>query len=337
MVGLKLATQTGAANQPINIAVRWNQFPPDTFLTTTIPDVRPDITLRELLLDHLFPPGLDERQAVAQGLNRRRNPDLPACYRALLNVADQWRAGLCNVLIRNRHNMTVHPNSRVLIQDFQPPSNPLPGQSRDPGVTFSLQADHRPVEWAVDQGYAPDRAAAWGWLQAMAIIYLVDRHGATLPRPGDLSDDDMLKPVIVRLAHKRCVVWDQDGRAQLGPTGRELVTSLLAETERLIAEFDIYQDVLWRPDTQTTEFGTGRGGDLRVAVMVAHELDPLRAVFLLRLYDGSLDTRAATWREAADPAVLEWLLAPVVDRQLPEPDPRILADIINDGLDALAQ
>ena len=46
------------------------------------------------------------------------------------------------------------------------------------------------------------------------------------------------------------------------------------------------------------EFDTGRGQDLRVQVYEFEGLDPVRVIFLLRLYDGSFDEYLATWRES---------------------------------------
>ena len=46
-----------------------------------------------------------------------------------------------------------------------------------------------------------------------------------------------------------------------------------------------------------------------------HQLDPIRTVFLLLLYDGTLDTVVGDWRTTiAKESFFEGLLQPVVDR-----------------------
>ena len=84
------------------------------------------------------------------------------------------------------------------------------------------------------------------------------------------------------------------------PAGREMIRALLAETESLIDSFDLFKDARWNEDTQEAEFDSGRGADLRVEAIIAEGLDPVRAVFLLRLYDGTLDPYADQWQRLVD-------------------------------------
>ena len=92
---------------------------------------------------------------------------------------------------------------------------------------------------------------------------------------------------------------------------------VLAETEAYIDQYDIFCDVLYDLETRSVRFGTGNGEDLRVQVYESEGIDPIRSVFLLRLYDASLDGHPAGWTEKiVSDDVFDWMLSPVLDRSL---------------------
>ena len=63
------------------------------------------------------------------------------------------------------------------------------------------------------------------------------------------------------------------------------------------------------------EFDTGHGEDLRVEVFIHQGLDPLRTVFLLRLYDGTLDKFVNEWQEwIGEGSFYDYVLEPIVNR-----------------------
>jgi hypothetical protein len=65
-------------------------------------------------------------------------------------------------------------------------------------------------------------------------------------------------------------------------------------------------------------------------VFIAEGLDPIRTVFLLRLYDGTLDIFSSTWRERIkDENFFDEILEPVVNRQ--NVDEALLDRIIGAG------
>ena len=89
---------------------------------------------------------------------------------------------------------------------------------------------------------------------------------------------------------------------------------MIGETESYIDQYDIFSDVLYDLETQSARFATGNGEDLRAQVYESEGIDPIRAVFLLRLYDGSLDGYPVDWSEKIMSGdILEELLAPVLD------------------------
>ena len=87
---------------------------------------------------------------------------------------------------------------------------------------------------------------------------------------------------------------------------------MIAEAESYVGTYDIFSDVLPGSSAGPHRFGTGRGIDLRVPVYEAEGIDPLRAVFLLRVYDSSLEEAAGDdWKRAAtDPGFYRDILVP---------------------------
>lgn len=198
---------------------------------------------------------------------------------------------------------------------------------------LTMVPGYRPLDWAVAQGYASDRRQLLDWLQSCALLYLVDKHGCAVPDPAELAPGDPVGRVVAGL-YRRGGLWRPAGRgaAEVAPAGRRLIGALLAETESLIDRFDLFKDARWDEEEGVADFDSGRGADLRVAAMLAEGVDPVRAVFLLRLYDGTLDAAADRWREVvSDPRYCDRLLEPVVNRVAPPPPEATLAAIMEDG------
>ena len=114
--------------------------------------------------------------------------------------------------------------------------------------------------------------------------------------------------------------WRRTSRAASGSQAQAEQHSrraVLAETEAYIDQYDIFCDVFYDLETRSVRFGTGNGEDLRVQVYESEGIDPIRAVFLLRLYDGSLDGHPAEWTEkVTSEDVFDWMLSPVLDRSM---------------------
>ena len=135
-------------------------------------------------------------------------------------------------------------------------------------------------------------------------------QGQGLIRPSEGSEDNSGEA-------------ETDGTTVLAitPEGRRFIAGLLDETESYIDDYDHYQDVRDDPDGDTVQFGTGRGVDLRVQAFLADELDPVRTVFLLRLYDGTLDARLRDWETVFETEeFFEAVLEPVVNRDSVSPE-----------------
>ena len=115
------------------------------------------------------------------------------------------------------------------------------------------------------------------------------------------------------------------------------MAQLIAEAESYVERYDLFSDVLPGAAPGSHRFGTGRGIDLRVPVYEAEGVDPLRAVFLLRIYDSSLEEAAgADWQRAAtDADFFRDILAPVTDHE--DIDGEVLDAAIDDGFAMMEQ
>ena len=330
-----------AARRPpsaLSVSVWTDGLPPDAALCVTLPAAAGRLTLRQLLLCRLFPSDAGGQAALTARLDRRANPDLPAIYALLLTPAEQWRSGLCRLALYTGRGWgrPAHPDDPVAAHRqppaLCPPALCQPAGRQPASLVLTIRPDYRPLDWAVAQGYAADRKQLLDWLQSCALLYFVDKHGCAAPPPDDLPPSDPCRPVIAGLHRRGCLRFVDGGAAEITPAGRRLIGALLTETEGLIDRFDIFKDARWDADAATADFDSGQGADLRVAAMLAEGVDPIRAVFLLRLYDGTLDPYAHCWQQlVGDAACFDRLLEPVLNRVAPPPPDATLTAIIEDG------
>ena len=276
------------------------------------------------LLDRVFPPDGESRLLISERFDLRANPDLPEIYAVLLAVCDEWRDWRCALAVSTgRDAVELHAPVSQIIQ---------PGEG-SPILQLRLEQEYRAVEYAVRHGFWDIRGELLGWMRSLVTLYFLDKHEAVLPAPPPLSSGPALVKALHDLEAQGIIAaqpWgDVDGAEDTEDVGniyavtaggRGFIASLLAETESYIDQYDHYQDALADPAGELVEFGTGRGVDLRVEAFLAEGLDPVRTVFLLRLYDGTLDSRLRDWMQAIETDDLfEGLLEPVVNRQSLEP------------------
>lgn len=288
------------------------------------------------LLDRVFPPDEESRLLVSDRFDLRANPDLPEIYAVLLAVCDEWRDWRCALTVSS-HRERVELSTPVsqMIRDADGP----------PVLLLRLEQEYRVVEYAVRHGIWDSRDELLGWMRSLVTLYFLDKHEAVIPSPASRRHGAAVAGALRDLKAQGLIAaappenlplspgegWDEGvvGEAALyaiTPEGRRFIAGLLAETESYIDQYDHYQDTLADPLSPpphwegiqggaAVEFGTGRGVDLRVEAFLAEGLDPLRTVFLLRLYDGTLDSRLRDWMEAIETEELfEGLLEPVVNR-----------------------
>ena len=169
--------------------------------------------------------------------------------------------------------------------------------------------------YARDGGSRKDLLA---WMRGCVLIYFLDKHHYELTvEPAGQPDSCIPAVAGDHQAQGLLAPSPTEEFYEITPAGRAYIGHLMRETESYIRRFDVFTDVIPGNGLRPTEFGTGRGMDLRVQVFVAEGIDAYRAVFLLRMYDGTLDSYEASWRRRIeDEGFFDMLLEPAVDFSL---------------------
>ena len=263
------------------------------------------------LLDEVFSEEDAAQLRFLSALDIQANPDLPAMYEELLDIFAQWRRDDCTLRFFASHGPEVRLADRVKDHlDFRPSQ----GGEHAVDATLDLTIEHthdvlgRFADWGGGNG------ALMRWLQLRTFLYFVDKHRFRLS--VDPSDElsRSLSPIAKELASKGLMAGSEEsGVYEPTDEGEQLIQRMVVEAESYIDRFDLFSDTLLEPDDEV-EFGTGIGDDLRVQVYGSEGVDPVRAVFLLRLYDSTLDAYSETWREAIhEEEFFNDLLRPVLD------------------------
>ena len=273
-------------------------------------------TVQELL-DAVFPADGEEHSEIGARFDLRTNPDLPEIYAVLLAVCGEWRDWRCALLVSSGGvNVDLGASVDALISPGACP----------PVLFLSLEQRYCPLEYAVRQGFWGTRCELLDWMRSLTVLYFLDKHEVTLPQGAgtatalsraleDLQSRGIIAPQESDADQGRDGMPEVTDGLSITGEGRRFIGSLLAETESYVEQFDHYQDTLADPDRDTVEFGTGRGVDLRVEAFLAEGLDPVRTVFLLRLYDGTLDARLRDWVDVMESEeFFEGVLEPAVNR-----------------------
>ena len=263
------------------------------------------------LLDEVFSEEDAAQLRFLSDLDTQSNPDLPAMYEELLDIFAQWRRDDCILRFFARHETQVALADRV--EDHL---NHGPSQREEHPVDHTL-------DLVIEQTHdVLGRFADWGggkgalmrWLQQRTFLYFMDKHRFRLAvDPGDNVGRGLL-PIANELASRGLIAGSEEsGVYEPTDGGEELIQRMVVEAESYIDRFDLFSDTLLEPDEEV-EFGTGIGEDLRVQVYGSEGVDPVRAVFLLLLYDSTLDAYSETWQEAVHKEeFFNELLRPVLD------------------------
>jgi hypothetical protein len=133
---------------------------------------------------------------------------------------------------------------------------------------------------------------------------------------SDAHEDLALSRTVANAQQEGLLTVPEDGSAvEISEEGRRYISGLLAETEAYIDLYDHFKDTVIDTDLERVEFETDEGVDLRVQVYCAEGLDPARTVFLLRLYDGSLDEHLPAWKTRInEEQFFDNVLEPVINR-----------------------
>ena len=280
------------------------------------------------LLEAVFPEDEDAQSYVEEMLDVRENPDLPDIYDVLLDAFEEWRSGRCVLKLGTKAGSEVEPTDEVLRHLIPPCSG---GHSDHPALHLTMRQEYPALDHIVQREYWADRAELVEWLQSLTLLYFLDKHEFKLPAAPASETDRRLMPVAEVLQRKQLIATCEDAEHfEITPHGRDLIGNQIAETESYIDRFDVFKDVDYDVDTGSVQFGNGRGEDLRVQVFIAEGLDPVRAVFLLRLYDGTLDEFVSSWpRLIHETTFYDGILEPVMDHE--RVDDRLIGSTIESG------
>ena len=271
------------------------------------------------LLNEVFPEDEANRQAMLESLDTRENPDLPDMYGELMDIFDQWRRMDCS--------LRFFANNGPEVELFHLVTEHISVRRSEGGQFVGLPAldlvmEHtyevlaRFVEWG------GDKADLLLWLQTSVLLYFMDKHQFNLPLEPANELDRQLLPIAEELVSMKLIAFSAEtGEYEITEQGRQHLGQMIDETESQIDHFDMFKDVLYDYDAQTIEFGTGQGQDLRVQVYETEGLDAIKAVFLLRLYDGTIDEYLGCWRDRIhNEEFFDDILRPVLDHQRADED-----------------
>ena len=282
------------------------------------------------LLEVVFPEDEQGRSHVEEMFDLRENPDLPEIYGALLDVLSRWRLGDYCLKLSLADDTVVElsdPTEGLL----RPPEPQGLGHPSYPVLNLEMEREFPTLDHAVQEGYWEDKATLMEWLQSLTLLYFLDKHEFKLSPDPSTETDQRLLIVAEDLVEGRIILPSEEtGSFRITEIGRRFLGSQIAETESYIDRYDLFKDVTYDKEGGTVEFGSGPGEDLRVQIYIDEGLDPVRTVFLLRLYDGSLDEFSGTWQERIhDESFYNEVLEPVMDHHRVED--RLIGQIIEGG------
>ena len=282
-------------HSPVELELRLDGLPHDDVLCLELSPDRASLTVGEMLLGAVH----SEEARPFTEVELRDNPDLPDLFDQFADIFERWTEGVATLRFHRPGGEQIDPGAPV--------RDVLAGRR----LSLVVRQTFEVLEWFAAHG--GERADLVGWLRRSALLYAIDKHDlAVLNEPGS-----PLQTVALELRAEGVLEADETGRFRIAGSGRERLGAVLAETEAYIDQYDIFCDVLYDLETRSVRFGTGNGEDLRVQVYESEGIDPIRAVFLLRLYDASLDGHPAGWTEKiVSDEVFDWMLSPVLDRSL---------------------
>ena len=280
------------------------------------------------LLEEVFSAEEDTMADVTAALDVESNPDLPEMYEELLDIFSQWRSGDCTLRFFAARGRELHLADQVKAHLGILEERPAVETGE---VTLWLVLEQTFDVLARFRDWGDGGGDLMRWLQQQTFLYFMDKHHYGLPiAPTDRADLGV-SPIAGRLSAAGLIAGsDSSGAFELTGEGVELIARMVAEAESSIDRFDVFSDVVMDPDTEDVEFGTGAGADLRVQVYDSEGLDPVRTVFLLLLYDATLDAFVDTWREdILRESFFNGLLRPVLDRARVDDD--LVGHVIESG------
>ncbi len=297
-------------------------MPIDDSFWIVLPNDLLSLTAGELF-EQVFPQDTSLQSAFRQQLDLDTNPDLTNMYDALVDIFARKRAGLCTV--------DTFQNDGRRSSDSTVVSDITDYDSTPPVLDLVLEQRFSAIDYAVRRGDFADVGEAMRWLQSRTLLHFLDADDYILSVEPLNEADAGLLPITQLLQESGDVQpAEETSLFEITDEGHETIQQMIADAENVLERYEVFADVLYDPETRESDFGTGRGEDLRVPVYEAEGVTPFRAVFHVELFDGTLARLEDDWRKVIyEREFFDVLLMPVVDR--PIVDGEALERIVDAG------
>ena len=256
------------------------------------PGLAADETLGSLL-SRLFPAPLMTRVDEEILPGPAVDHDSLAMRAELSKMIYDAQAARCSVSFFVNHGPQVYPSDLIA-----PHIRHADADADTWLLDMVIEQRFTPFEYATTRGDWPSVAALVAWLEDGAALLSTDEDGL---RASDAT--------VLRLVEQGLLEPKGSPRpGALTETGHARQQELVAEAESYTIKYGIFEDVLYDEEAQVADFGTGVGLDLRSKVYEAEGLDPIRAIFLVRIFGAEIG-------DVDDPeGHFTALLTPAVDR-----------------------
>ena len=249
-------------------------------------------------LDIVFPRNKRQQAKILSMLDVKENPDLPDMYGALLEIFAEWRDGKCSLNFFINQGPEIKQTDR-LDDHLSLMRSPERQIEETPLLDLVIDQNLDVLDYLATAGYIKNKQQTIEFMQTNMLMYFLEKHNYKLPVAPIEDTDKKLTPIARKLQSANLIAPSEIEQIyEISEEGRQAVGRTIAETESYINQYDVFKDVYHDSGSGALEFDTGRGQDLRIQIYEYEDRDPVRVIFLLRLYDGTLDEASATWRDS---------------------------------------
>ena len=272
-------------------------------------------------LDIAFPRSKRQQTKISSLLDTKENPDLPDMYVALLEMVSEWREGKCSLEFFINQGPEIKLTDRLddHLSLMQSPEHRI---SETALLDLVIDQKLDVMDYLSNEGYIKNKQTTIEFMQANILMYFLDKLKYRIPVAPIDDIDKNLSPIARKLQSANLIEpSDLEPVFEISEEGKLAIGKTIGETESYIDQYDIFKDVLFDANTGSLEFGTGRGKDLRVQVYDAEDLDSVRVVFLLQLYDSTIDNLSHDWRESIlSEELFGEILSPIMNAEYADDD-----------------
>ena len=295
----------------------------DSFMVTLPSSMSNSASVKDML-NRVFEVTEDNKCVVKSYLDIRTNPDLPDIYDVLIQIFADNKAGRCSLKFLSPDSTEIHPKDPV-------------HTTVDGIFSMVLEQRYTPLDYALKTGNWEDRKALIEWLQEYALLYFIYVEDDLPNQLINVETYSKFMDVVSRLHKKGMVdVNSPSSTFSLSNKGRREIDYVLDQMQSQLAQYDIFEDVLYDEDTNEVEFGTGRGVNLIIQVLEAERLDTVSLVFLKIMSDTSPKDLKINWSKAIqEEEFFEELISPIADHD--RVDEYLINQVIETGVSYMTQ